>query len=45
VATEGETLELALREGAPLDVDAVARFAAHVEAFTEQLEQHAAGSL
>ncbi|MGF6495038.1 two-component system sensor histidine kinase EvgS [Luteibacter sp. 621] len=45
VASEGETLELALREGASLDVDAVARFAAHVETFTEQLEQHTAGSL
>jgi len=38
VASEGEALELGLREGAPLDADAVRRFAANVETFTEQLE-------
>ncbi|MGN6480286.1 ATP-binding protein [Luteibacter sp.] len=40
VASEGEALELGLREGVPLDADAVRRFAANVETFTEQLEAH-----
>ncbi|HEY4092248.1 MAG TPA: transporter substrate-binding domain-containing protein [Luteibacter sp.] len=37
VASEGEALELALREGGALDVDAVRKFAADVEAFTKIL--------
>ncbi|UPG91799.1 transporter substrate-binding domain-containing protein [Luteibacter aegosomaticola] len=37
VAREGEALELALREGAPLDAEAVRRFAAGVDDFTTKL--------
>jgi two-component system, NarL family, sensor histidine kinase EvgS len=37
VAREGEALELALREGAPLDADAVRRFAVGVDDFTTKL--------
>jgi two-component system sensor histidine kinase EvgS len=37
VARDGEALELALRDGAPLDAQAVRAFAASVEAFTQHL--------